>query len=290
MITAVVFSRDRAMQIDLLLRSLPKELFPVYVIWRATSEDHDAAYGICASEQAERAAFYTESEGGLVWLARDLLDAADLACFLTDDSVFYRQPHLPDHLPYGVLCHSFRLGLNTTVCYPHNRTQKVPAVKAVDGVIGWHWQQADGDFAYPGSLDGHVFRASHLRRALMTVRADANPNQIEDHLNRWVGARLSGEFPLMTAEMQSSLVGIPTNRVTETHENRVGAGPSPDELCERYLSGERIALDRMDFADVRGAHQEITLEFGKGVTPVTGDPLPGSPHAYESLAPGDGAE
>lgn len=265
MITTIVFSRDRAMQLDLLLRSMP-DGFDTTVLWKATTDGHETAYLTCAREHPE-AAFYMESPDGLVWRAKDILEDADvLACFLTDDSVFYRQPEIPETLRDGWLCHSFRLGLNTTWCYPHARPQTFPGGRLgslpLPG-ISWRWDRGDGDFGYPASLDGHLFRAAHLRRALMTCNPQANPNRIEEHLDRWVRARLAAEFPLMTAETQSSLVGIPVNRVNETNPNRYGDlhPVSADDLCARYLNGERIAFDRMDFSDVRGAHQEIPLEF-----------------------------
>lgn len=269
MIAALVFSRDRAMQLDLLLRSLPALLEPVYVIYMPTSEKHLHAYQRCASEHREVEWFSERWQSkGLPELARDFLADTTLACFLTDDSVFYRQPRKPLKLRLSpsVLCHSFRLGLNTRWCYPHARSQQVPAgvnTKQVMGEIDWAWEGADGDFGYPGSVDGHVFRASHLRRALLTCREDANPNMIEEHLERWVCARLAAEYPLMTAEAESSLVGIPVNRVNQTHPNRCGDRHpfSEDDLCQRYIAGERIALDQLDTSDVRGAHQEIQFVF-----------------------------
>jgi hypothetical protein len=38
---------------------------------------------------------------------------------------------------------------------------------------------------------------------------------------------------------------------------------SPEALNARFLAGERIDLDAMDFSAVRGAHQEIPLVFGR---------------------------
>lgn len=259
----IIFSRNRAMQLDALLRSMrfdgASPFGPAWAICRASEGSHETAYRVCEDEHRD---VYFAAEVDLVEQVKAILERVEgLACFLTDDSVFYRQPMIPSALAHGVLCHSFRLGKNTTECYPLSCEQRLPDFREADGEIDWAWREAEGDFGYPGSLDGHVFRASHLRRSMATCREDANPNRIEEHLTRWVGARLAGEFPLMTAEVESSLVGIPANRVNETHPNRVGSGPSANELCARYLAGERLAPDRMDFSDVRGAHQEIPLVF-----------------------------
>lgn len=257
MIAAVAFSRDRPMQLDLLLRSMSTggvtAFDPVTVIYRATNWASAAGYETCASEHPS--ADFIKEHGSLAATARDVLCDADLACFLTDDDVFYRQPMIPSALAH--LCHSFRLGLNTTWCYPLARKQAVPEM--VRGA--WDWRNADGDFSYPGSLDGHVFRASHLRRALLTCPEDARPNEIEEHLGRWIRARVADTFPLMSCEAESSLVGIPANRVNDTHPNRFGEQHPFDwaDLLDRYITGERIDLAALDFSDVRGAHQEIGL-------------------------------
>lgn len=268
MIAAIIFSRDRACQLDLLLRSM---LFggvtpfdPVTVIYRATDDLHGEAYSRVRADYRDREIDFVDEQENLPAQARELLEDADLACFLTDDSVFYRQPIIPDSLGADDLCHSFRLGRNTTWCYPHARGQTHSVkIGPSESAISWRWQGADGDFGYPASLDGHVFRASHLRRALLTCREDANPNRIEEHLDRRVRARLAKDYPLMTAEVESSLVGIPVNRVNQTNPNRYGDRypVSAGDLLERYLAGERLSLDGMDFSDVRGAHQEIELVF-----------------------------
>lgn len=268
MISAVVFSRDRAMQLDLLLRSLDRNggrLFgPKLVIYRATSADHDLAYVRCQDEHPD-VLFVGETHTSLR-LAAKIGESADFGCCLTDDSVLYRTIWRPDPCEIlarkDVTCFSLRLGENTTWCYPHGREQRRPAFESGGGVNVWEWSGADGDFGYAGSLDGHVFGGQVLRLAFADVAPGSNPNQIEDQLVRTV-AELPAESPKMASYPLSHLVGIPVNRVNETHGNRFGErhGYAEGDLLERYLRGQRIALDRLDFSDVRGAHQEIPLVF-----------------------------
>src|SRR5262245_6035008 len=189
----------------------------------------------------------------------------ELGCFFTDDSVFFLPPRIhPEKLADDVLCFSYRLGSNTTWCYPLNKAQTPPKPNE-KGYLRWKWARGDGDFGYPGSLDGHVFRASHLRRMLMTAPAHANPNRIEEHLVKWCMTRVGREHPYMTADVQSSLVGVPINRVNDTHPNRYGEEhyAEPGELLDAYLQGERLEMPQIGLhpEDVRGAHQEIPLEF-----------------------------
>lgn len=257
MIAALVFSKDRACQLDLLLTSLERNgngiLAPV-VVYRATTADHLAGYDLCRSTFPD-VPFIPDTDGPFT-ISSD--DGPDIyACFLTDDSVLYR--NLPPlALPDGVLCFSLRLGRNTRWCYPLGRRQNLPRFDDKWMYLEWDWTVADGDFGYPASVDGHIFRASDLAAALQGLPPGVNPNRIEEHLVRHFA---HDERRVMAAFPQSCLVGLPLNVVSDTHRNRNGEihGVSADDLLARYLAGERIQLDRLDFTGVRGAHQEIGL-------------------------------
>ncbi len=124
----------------------------------------------------------------------------------------------------------------------------------------WDWTAADGDFGYPASVDGHIFRGGTLRPALHDCPPDASPNQVEDHLVSTITQFHNGHSRMASYE-HSCLVGLPLNVVTQTHRNRNGERYpwAADSLLGRYLQGQRIDLDALDFSDVRGAHQEIDL-------------------------------
>ena len=150
--------------------------------------------------------------------------------------------------------------MNTTYSYPVDRPQAVPEFISDDGVIAWDWTRAEHDFAYPLSLDGHVMRTRLLLRLLGRTRF-TNPNELEEELamRRYLAPRW------MMSLHESCLVSIPVNVVSGTHGNRAGGDPemSPNALNARFLAGERIDLEAMDFSAVRGAHQEIPLVFAR---------------------------
>lgn len=253
MIGAIVFSKDRACQLDLLLTSLERNapgFFDVSVLWTGEQQ----AYSICESEHPE-ARFIPED--GLTYQVRYLVEQTKTVTFLTDDSVLYREVMLEPILTLAqerVLTFSLRLGQNTSICYPHDSRQIVP--ESPDGPVKlWRWRGAQGDFGYPMSLDGHIFRSADISR-LIQDRHFSTPNSLEEMLMSQKIGR-----PLMASYPHSCLVGIPVNRVQHTHPNRAGEKHpfGPDALNARYLVGERIDLDALDFSDIRGAHQEIEL-------------------------------
>ncbi len=264
MIAAVVFSRDRAAQLDLLLRSLEwngaGRFDPISVVWRATSDDYLRGYDAAAAEHPEA---HFLREDGLSYQVRSLVRSAGegaLSFFADDDVVFRSVDGTPaDFLEEEeVLCFSLRLGRNTTRCYPLRRDQRFPDPAVVDaGRVLWRWKGADGDFGYPGSIDGHVFRAADVER-LVGNGNFSGPNWLEASLVREASAL---ERPLMACYEESRLVSIPANRVNETQANRFGERyPFPTaELNERYLAGARLDLDAIDFATVDAAHVELPL-------------------------------
>jgi hypothetical protein len=258
-VNCVVFSKDRAMQLDACLRSIMRYApydGPILVIYKASSEQFAQAYRSLDSTDGVR--LVPESES----FHRDAVQAIDpghnYTVFHTDDDVFFRAPPAAPLLPDGCAAFSLRLGENTTYCYSLNRTQAVPPTVGEGLFIAWDWTRAQGDFAYPLSLDGHILATPLLLKILARMRF-SNPNELERELN----FRRHLAPPLMLAFRKSCLVSLPANVVSETHRNRSGEHPenSPEALNARFLAGERIDLDAMDFSDVQAAHQEVPLIF-----------------------------
>ena len=232
---AIIYSKNRPMQLDLLLRSIDQfanaAVLPA-VICAATGQNYLDGY--------ER----LRQDCDAIWLWQkylkdDTLKAFDddpLTMFLVDDAVFYRpMPELPD-LQLGE-AYATRLGRNCTHCYAGNHPQ-------TEGTF---------DFAYSYSLDGHVYRTEEIKALIERVNF-TTPTELEVALNEH-GPRLN----LLYAE-HSCLVGIPHNVVQRQCPNR-NAGGSAEELNQMFLDGLRIDLDAMDFSDVCGCHQEIPYVF-----------------------------
>jgi hypothetical protein len=251
------------MQLDACLRSI--ERFAPYngsvvVLYTFSSQNFADAYetliGVTSAEFVEQSRDFRRD-------VLELVDAGyDHTVFHTDDDVFFRAPRAVPPPTDEIAAFSFRLGLNTTYSYAVDRPQEMPDVTSDGDLLAWDWTRAPHDFGYPLSLDGHVMRTDLLLRLLGRIRFD-NPNELEDELTlrRYLAPRWMMSF------RESCLVSIPVNVVTTTHANRAGVQPSlsPEALNARFLAGERIALDEMDFRSVQGAHQEIRLAFERRV-------------------------
>lgn len=268
-LTAIIVSRDRPAQLDLLLRSVTchaDDLFDsVSVIWSASDMIFTTGYGLCAADHAS-VNFSQESHfrSEVSW---NVLDADEYVTFLTDDSYFYRD--LPEVDPCAVLaaesealCFSLRLGRNTNTCYPlKGRYQEAPEFIDGGGYLMWEWAKGDADFGYPGSLDGHIFRRNDLMNFIESDDGWWNPNTLEDVLCRSI-YRTSRKY--MASFERSVLVGVPANRTSESHTgNRFGEKHFVDHgwLNYQYVNGGRIMFPDVHRDAITGAHQELSLEI-----------------------------
>jgi hypothetical protein len=256
-IQCIVFSRDRAMQLDAFLESVSRwspDLFSsVTVLYRATTDSFDHAYETLA---ADRAAIRWTRE----WSFRDdlieLVGDDPLTVFHTDDDAYFRTPE-PFELRTDEVCFSLRLGLNTTYSYSLGVEQRLIGAAEKSTRLSWDWRsQCPGELGYPLAVNGHVFRTSEV---VGWLRAEqyANPNELESRLQY----RNPYVRPRMASLRHSCVVSIPANLVNETNVNRHGNLATPEELNERFLRGERIDVVAMDFSVVRSAHQEIAFAF-----------------------------
>lgn len=123
--TVIIFSRNRAMQLDALLASIqryaPTLFGNVYVLYRVDSV-YAQSYAILREQRKDTVTFVQRTNLKTNTL-ETLHKAGEWACFLTDDDVFYRSADNSfwKYLTDDILCMSLRLGLNTTYCYQIGR-------------------------------------------------------------------------------------------------------------------------------------------------------------------------
>ena len=249
------------MQLDACLRSIVRHApyqGSITVVYRATTEL--SRQGYAQLETDERVQLIRQGDdfrGDVLHLLRQ---PGELVVFHTDDDLFFRTPPRAPLLPDGCASFSLRLGENTTYCYPFRRDQPLPPRTEVEDFMVWEWTRANDDFAYPMSLDGHLFSAE-LVRSLAGSATFRDPNELERelHLRRHRVPRLMASF------RSSCVVSLPVNVVTDSIVNRSGVDPrlAPEALNEQFLRGVRIDLDGVDFTNVRAAHQEIPLAFSQ---------------------------
>ncbi len=264
----LAFSKDRAFQVDALLRSYRlhcgTDTPPVTVLFRCTTAEHREQYRQVARENPWHR-WVEETDFREQLLA--LLEAHQKILFLTDDSLFVGSVKLSESVQLledpSILGVSLRLGLNCKVCYPAgDKPQALPP--AYRGKAGWlinQWPHGEFDWGYPLEVSSSVYRAEQVV-GILGDREFGNPNQLEVALAN-AAPSFRDTAPLLACPEQSRCFAIPWNRTTTAVVNRASqdAGLSVDALSNRYARGERLDVEGYSGLVPRSVHQEIDLRL-----------------------------
>ncbi len=175
MVDALVFSKDRAAQLDLLLRSIDKHAPRLYsrvtVLYTTSALDFLDGYAVCVDEHPR--VFFAQQHG----FDRDVHDwlrgAGPTVSFLVDDDVFYRDaPRILRQIPCSL---------------------------------------RGGDYDYPFSVDGNIYPRGPVVQHLL--RFDYNdPTELEANAH---ALRSEFLYDSVAPIGMPCLVGVPANRVSE---------------------------------------------------------------------------
>ena len=258
----IIFSKDRAMQLDLLLRSMPDGWKPKIYFKASTQEYFDGYEKLFSLKRPMNVVMEAVSFKGDMF-DMDIISKTDpLTMFLTDDDVFINPLPELDGIEIilrtnpEIVCVSLRLHPEMDYCYTLNRKQKRPKIAgyfAIDAQC-WDWRTADADYGYPMSLDGHIFRTADILPLLKRLEY-SNPNELEGQL-----ARHPINRPYMMCFDKSIIVNDPVNRVQDTVPNRHG-NVSAEYLNDLWLQGKRIRLEPFLGVKNNACHMELPIEF-----------------------------
>lgn len=283
MITGIVFSKDRACQLDLFFQSVAHNAggnIDIVVLYDFSSPDFEEGYEKLKRHHSfkfvKQSDFYNDIKNILV-------ESKDCVSFFTDDDLIYQKipssiEHLEHILEFQIACFSLRMGMNTIERefggkIIQDNLPKISYVKGSDDIIAWNRTSipTGGYWSYPLSVDGHIFRKSDIVSFVDEIICWANngcckkikdtPNSFEAILQRFYFELP----PLMASFDKSVLVNSPNNRVQDDFKNVSGSVFSfaQEDLNEKYLEGYTIDLGEIDFSNIKCPHQELDLSIKK---------------------------
>ncbi len=245
----IVFSKDRACQLDALLRSVREFLgipHRIHVLYNTSSQEFERGYDLLRNWHP--GVNWVCDEGMFRQTMNQLMVDIDhgtgkYLMFLVDDMMFTRTftaGKLMESMDEDedILAVSLRMGEKITYCYVRNINTTPPDFS---NGYRWAWKGASsGYWNYPMSQDAHIFRISDFAKLLPRLKF-VNPNTLE--------ATQSGQpFPRpdMVCEATPSVINIAANRVQSIFRNRCG-NISAEFLNESFLAG--LAIDVETFTD-----------------------------------------
>jgi len=281
LITSIIFSKNRPLQLDLCLKSI-KENFPQST-QNIVIHNNSVEFGKAHLQQKKEhpdVEFWQQTES----LFCDIWDAVteaknDYVCFFVDDCIVYNKVFLKEinlqNLEKGVVsCISLRLGMN--ICersHDGNVFPDKPTTYGFSECGGWMIANRTDNlygsyWSYNLSVDGHIFKKSDMKDMVFELwkisqfkEWKQTPNEFEGALQRfWTITPAAIVCPF-----QSAVVNSPNNKVQNSHqENRSGDvfDYCEHNLLEKYESGDRIDLDKIQFPAIKCPHTEIDILKG----------------------------
>ncbi len=287
-LSIVIFSKDRSAQLDLCLKSIYKNLkslsqkFKIEVIYTSSSEEFEKGYDSLKYDWDYSWLYFHEESvyGGFKeTLETTMAEWGEYVLFFTDDDIVYQTFNHEFEIiekefvaNNDLMCISLRLGTNTFVQDQYKNSMcLIPddVISSNETVKTWGWKKENeqSNFAYPFSLDGHIFRSNKARWIIENTEGYYNPNSLEGKAHRiHIIENLCKDYnDDMACFEKSFVINTPINRVQETCFNGAGKffGNTPEELNNSFISGNRLSLESMDFSTVIGTHQEMKLCWDK---------------------------
>lgn len=269
-VAVVVFSKNRALQLDACLNSFYKAIidndFPHIKVIYKCDKDHRSSYEQVAYEHPYPE-FIEETN-----FKQDLFNAVNgykYTLFLVDDSIFFASFCLVELIETleqnnKILGASLRLGKNTDYCYSLNTVQPVPFMYTVnnndgdDNLMAYIWPDAYHDFGYAVEVSSSLYRTEDILIVLKNVQFN-NPNELESALySRLFMFRFR---PRLLCYEKSVACSLAMNRVQNiAKSNRWSQDEiyEPNNLLKFYEQGLRIDYEHLfGLISPNAAHCEV---------------------------------
>jgi len=260
MVNILIFSKNRAAQLELLLRSI-KEFFTDWldfkfnILYTYGTNEYERSYEILKKIHPEfNYILETDFKAQIV----SIIDPEmPYTLFFVDDNVFkepftFRSDLLKKFKAReNISCISLRLYPGIIYCYP----MRIPSPPP-EFIEDWTWACSGtiGDWNYRMSLDGHIFRTSDIYESIRRLPYK-NPNSFESLMSFNPIPK-----PYMTCFGLSPIFNIPVNKV-QTFNNNYCGNMGADTLNDIFLNGQGISLVNIRHIKNISCHQEIELVF-----------------------------
>ncbi len=263
-IEGIVFSKDRPLQLHALLKSYLHHVespAPLHVLYKATSPEMECAYRELFTD-VSASPIAAHAESNFRDDVRQLLGTirSERVFFLVDDILFIEPFDLDALCRWDWLRYipTLRHGRGIDYCYTRSVPQKEPPflTDAPPGFIIWRWQDGEHEYAFPLSLDGHVFHREEI--AIIAAHSDfVGPNTLETILQLYIDAFLCRQA---VAYEKARLVNVPWNRVQAEWDSRHGT-VSEAELLRAWQDGMEVDIHSFSGYKNRSTHEELPLKL-----------------------------
>lgn len=272
MIKAIIFSKDRAYQLDLFLQSLrvnALKVFDITILYDYSSGRFKRGYEKLMKLD-ENITWIKQTDNFKKLLLSVINKKFKYTCPFTDDVILYRkinEKEIIEQITDDVLCFSLRFGTNTTYSYAHKGENAMPEFEDLGKFVKWDWtkinkEYAKGkklDFGYPLSICSHIYRTKQIYD-LSRETDFTSVNTYEAHL-QFHRKRVQKN---LVSYKKSATISIPVNRIQQDYPNNPSGETYPvsvEDFNDCYLKGEVIDFRELDYSNIRSLEQELRFPW-----------------------------
>lgn len=265
----IIYSKNRASQLDMLLRSIKHNFLnvnDVFVLNDFDSEIHYNSYKkIWGKNYGFNTIFKTQTRDIFYDVVLSSLNEVktDYVLPFCDDDLFIKKTDITDDVQYitdDVVGLCFRRAPNLTTSYHTGEVIPLPKFEKLGNVFKWKWLNENPyRWGYPYQAGGLLYNKQFFHYMMKNITFNI-PNHLEsgmmDNKHKW------GKEHVLCREF-SPIVNVSVNRVQDVYVNRGGrdVNYSVSDLAEKFLAGNII--DIMPLQDMVNVCEfvEIPLSF-----------------------------
>lgn len=261
-----IFSKDRACQLDLLIRS-KHDNFPIpdrntWVLYKVSNDEYRRAYNILIAKYPQ--IHWVEEGTSLLNQTRSIFSNLNNPYILlsVDDNVFINPPlYLAETMAeyaadQRICAFSIRMNPHINYCQPANLRITIPPFIKNDRFILWDWTKCDkrGDWGYPHPTDSHIYRSQYIKHLINTVNFH-HSGSFESQINMM----RDPSKPYLVAMKRSCMMSIPNNSTQAGWANVTGndRSMSIESLNTQYLNGFVISTSNLYGVNNTACHTVI---------------------------------
>jgi len=268
-LSVTIFSYNRACQLHACIESfmascVESDEVKVNIVYKYDTEEYKAGYVKLKEAYSTRSNIVWHEEKDFKAQTKQIISDVDstFTMFLVDDIIFVDRFSIEDSQfsllkkNSMLLAVSLRLHDGVSHCYATNKIQQIP--RFVKNNV-WLWKSSDGDWGYPMSVDGNVFKTDLIKNIVSNLEFN-NPNTFEAALDLASKNNNVAEY-MCCYVAKPKLINIPANRVQDLYKNRFAEGLSSAELNKLYLQGKTINIESYQNIKPNTVHVPVEIKF-----------------------------
>lgn len=270
MFNCLIFSKDRAMQLDLLLRSI-KDNFPeinkIHILWKASDNFYLSGYTKLIKKNLSNKNYTWYKEVDFKFTVKKIVgnffDQKYSLCF-ADDDVIINKPSFDNILKaFDDTVININLKMNPNINYCHSASINLDKPKFIENqdFLKWDWTKcnSNGDWGYPQPINSVIYSTDYFSKLIEKLEF-IYPNNLEDAMNN----NRNSSKPYMLSFLNTISLNIPNNITQNRHTpHSNNKSFTIESLNKKFLADYIIDTENLYNYENKAVHCEVDYDFIK---------------------------